>query len=241
MPIGRPISLTPNVATKNISVVATASQTEFTPSGGYRINELAVFRNGVRLVEGRDFTATDGTTVNLISGATVGDIIDFQIFDSFEIADAIQTNGSEQTIDGNLTITGTLDVQSGEAGNTAYIGIQSAGTVIGVAKTLNFVGSGNTFSQTGDKIDISISGGGGGGGLGTAINYDIETATQTPFSYIDMKAEVAENIIFNTDNAGVSSSYVVSVIPNISVKSGVAMTVGAGKTMIIDVLKIGGM
>ena len=56
-----------------------------------------------------------------------------------------------------------------------------------------------------------------------------------------MKAEVAENIIFNTDNAGVSSSYVVSVIPNISVKSGVAMTVGAGKTMIIDVLKIGGM
>ena len=85
MPIGRPISLTPNVATKNISVVATASQTEFTPSGGYRINELAVFRNGVRLVEGRDFTATDGTTVNLISGATVGDIIDFQIFDSFEI------------------------------------------------------------------------------------------------------------------------------------------------------------
>ena len=239
MPIGRPIEVTPNVATKNISAIATDGQTSFTVTGGYRVNEIGVYRNGVRLVDGRDYTASDGSTVSLVSAANVGDVLEFAVFDSFDVSDAILSNSSEQTLDGNLTITGTLDVQSGEAGNTAYIGIQSAGTVIGVAKTLNFVGSGNTFSQTGDKIDISISGGGGGGGLGTAIYYDLETATQTPFSYIDMKAEVAENIIFNTDNAGVSSSYVVSVIPNISVKSGVAMTVGAGKTMIIDVLKIG--
>ena len=41
MAIGRPISLTPNIATKNISSLATADQTEFTVTGGYRINELA--------------------------------------------------------------------------------------------------------------------------------------------------------------------------------------------------------
>ena len=39
--------------------------------------------------------------------------------------------------------------------------------------------------------------------------------------------------------AGGSTSYVVSVIPNISVNSGVAVTVGVGKTMIIDVLQVG--
>ena len=60
MAIGRPISLTPNIATKNISSLATADQTEFTVTGGYRINEIAVYRNGVRLAEGRDFTASDG-------------------------------------------------------------------------------------------------------------------------------------------------------------------------------------
>ncbi len=239
MPIGRPIEVTPNVATKNISVVATADQTDFTVTGGYRVNEIGVYRNGVRLVAGRDYSAEDGASVSLVSAATVGDILEFAVFDSFEVSDAIQSNASEQTLDGNLIITGTLDVQTAEAGNTAYIGIQSGGTAIGVAKTLNFIGSGNTFSQTGDTIAVSISGGGGGGGLGTAINYDVETSTQTPFSYIDMRAEIAENIIFNTDNSGVSSSFVVSVIPNISVKSGVAMTVGTGKTMIIDVLKIG--
>ena len=63
MAIGRPIELTPNIATKNISSLATADQTEFTVTGGYRINELAVYRNGVRLAEGRDFTASDGSTV----------------------------------------------------------------------------------------------------------------------------------------------------------------------------------
>ena len=43
MAIGRPISLTPNIATKNISSLATADQTEFTVTGGYRINEIAVY------------------------------------------------------------------------------------------------------------------------------------------------------------------------------------------------------
>jgi hypothetical protein len=43
------------------------------------------------------------------------------------------------------------------------VGIQSAGTVIGSTKTLNFIGAGNTVTVNGNKIDISIAGGGGGG------------------------------------------------------------------------------
>ena len=50
MAIGNPITLTNNVASKIISVTATADQTLFTVTGGYRINQLAVFRNGVRPV-----------------------------------------------------------------------------------------------------------------------------------------------------------------------------------------------
>ena len=123
MPIGRPLDLTANVATKRISVVATANQTDFTVTGGYRINQLGVYRNGIRLVDGRDFIATDGSTVVLLSGATVDDVIEFQVFDSFNVSDSILANSSEQTIEGNLTVTGTLDVQSGEAGNLSLIHI----------------------------------------------------------------------------------------------------------------------
>ena len=47
------------------------------------------------------------------------------------------------------------------------VGIQSAGTVIGVGITqLNFIGVGNTFKVDGTTVDVSIQGGGGGSGAG---------------------------------------------------------------------------
>ena len=45
--------------------------------------------------------------------------------------------------------------------------------------------------------------------------------------------------MLDATKAGASESIIVSVIPNINISSGVAVTVGAGKTMIIDVLQIG--
>jgi hypothetical protein len=229
MAIGNPITLTNNVASKIISVTATADQTLFTVTGGYRVNQLAVFRNGVRLVSGSDFTANDGSSVTLVSAANNGDTIEFQIFDDFRVADAINSAG-DQSLDGSLSATGGFNV-----------GIQSGGTDIatGVITAINFIGAGNTvvYSAVSKTVDVSISGS-GGGGLGTAINY-ADNATATPFSYIDREASVAEDLLLDTTKAGESDSYIVSVVPNITVSSGVAVTVGAGKTMVIDVLQIG--
>ena len=44
------------------------------------------------------------------------------------------------------------------------VAIQSGGVAIGTVRTLNFIGTGNTFSVSGNTIDVSIAGGGGGGG-----------------------------------------------------------------------------
>ena len=229
MAIGRPITLTDNVASKILGVTATAGQTQFTVSGGYRINAIAVYRNGVRLVDGSDFTATDGATVTLLSEASLDDKLEFQIFDDFRVADAIVSDKSNQTIYGDVAVIGTL--------SGAAIGIQSSGSLVGSGKTLNFIGAGNTFRTVGDTIEVSIAGG-GGGGLGTAVKY-ADGATPTPFSWIPSTATVDSNLSLDTDNAGMTTSYVVSVIPNITVNSGVAVTVGSGKTMIIDVLQLG--
>ena len=230
MAIGNPITLTNNVASKTISVTATADQVLFTVTGGYRINHLAVFRNGVRLVDGQDFTARDGSSVTLLTAANLNDTIEFQVFDDFRVANAIQPDVSTQTISGELNVTGGIN-----------IGIQSAGTNVttGVITALNFVGAGNTFvyDTVAKTVDISISGG-GGGGLGTAIKY-ADGATDSPFSYIDTYAAVGENMLLDTSSAGVNTSIIVSVTPNIEIASGVAVTVGTGKTMIIDVLQIG--
>ena len=230
MAIGNPITLTNNVASKTISVTATADQTLFTVTGGYRINQLAVFRNGVRLADGADFTARDGSSVTLLSPANVSDTLEFQIFDDFRVADAIVSAETTQTISGELNVTGGVN-----------IGIQSAGQNVttGVITALNFIGAGNTFvyDTVAKTVDISIAGG-GGGGLGTAIKFS-DGATDTPFSYIDTYAQVGENLLLDTTNAGVNTSIIVSVTPNIEINSGVAVTVGAGKTMVIDVLQIG--
>ena len=231
MAIGNPITLTNNVAAKVISATATANQTLFTVTGGYRINQIAVFRNGVRLVDSSDYTARDGASVTLLSPATEGDVLEFQIFDDFRVADAIVSNESEQTISGSLNVTGGINV-----------GIQSAGTQIttGVITAINFVGTGNTvqYDSSSKTVAVSIAGGGGGGGLGTAIKYSDDT-TVSPFSYIDRFQQVKEDMLLDTTKAGVNTSIIVSVTPNIEINSGVAVTVGAGKTMIIDVLQIG--
>ena len=135
MAIGRPLNLTANVASKNISVLATAGQTSFTVTGGYRINEIAVYRNGTRLADGRDFTATDGSIVTLVSAATIYDVIEYQIFDSFNVADAVGTSG-DSTIDGNLTITGSLDASSFGDINQSATGITTLSTLgVSIATT----------------------------------------------------------------------------------------------------------
>lgn len=235
MGIGNPIRLTGNVASKDITITATEGQTQFTVTGGYDINQLGVYRNGIRLVDGQDYTARDGSIVTLLSPATAGDVVAFRIFDDFSVADAIQAAKSNQTIDGNLVVTGSLDVQTGDT-KTAFIGVSSAGTNIGVGKTLNFIGAGNTFAVTGDTIEVSIAGG-GGGGIGTEVKYDDSTAS--PFTYIDKYTAVTSDIVLDNTNSGLSTSYVVSVVPNITITNGIGVTVGTGKTLVIDVLKIG--
>ena len=165
MALGNPITLTDNVAAKVISVTATSGQTVFTVTGGYRINQLGVYRNGVRLVESNDYTASDGASVTLYSEATLDDILAFQIFDDFRVSDAIVSSASTQTISGNLNVTGDLTVTG-----TSNIGVVTGGGVIvqdegtplsTTATTLNFEGAGVVAGGSGATKTITISGGGG--------------------------------------------------------------------------------
>jgi len=55
------------------SFTATANQTTFTVN--YAVGNILVFMNGAKL-NSADFTATNGTSVVLASGATVGDIVE---------------------------------------------------------------------------------------------------------------------------------------------------------------------
>ena len=138
-------------------------------------------------------------------------------------------NGSTTTF--NLTV------------SAAGVGIRTEGGVVGVGVTLlDFRGAGiSTFTSSVSGIStLNITGGGGGSGsgIGTGINFDDGVAS--PFSYVNPEYILEKNITFDTTNAGAGySSIVMSTIPTITVKSGVGMTVGVGKTLVIDVLQIG--
>ena len=184
--------------------------------------QLLISVGGVMQNPSDDFTVS-GTTITFTTAPSAG-LTFFGVF-------------LGQALSLNTIADGTVTISSLKAG-TAGVGIQSAGAAIGVGITqLNFIGTGNTFAVSGSSVDVSIAGG-GGGGIGTVVTF--EDASDSPFSYINPEYILEKNITFDTTNAGAGySSIVVSTIPTITVKSGVGMTVGVGKTLVIDVLQIG--
>ena len=189
MAVGRPIKLTPNVARKQISINATAGQTSFTPSGGYRVNELAVYRNGVRLVQDRDFTAIDGATVTLLSAASVDDVIEFAIFDTFNIADALNAN-SDNTMGGNLTVAGDITGSGTSISGTTLYGNIGGSTVTlgagatnysGIVSATEYYGSGANLTNVISGVEIQLSGSSVGTSA-TVLNFGAGFSTATPVS-----------------------------------------------------------
>ena len=71
------IGNSPGVASQRVETAftATSNQTSFTPSSGYTLGYCDVYQNGVKLVNGDDYTASDGATVTLATGAASGDSI----------------------------------------------------------------------------------------------------------------------------------------------------------------------
>ena len=233
--LGNENTVTGTQNSKRIIVDATPNQTISTVTGGYTIDQLDVYRNGVKLAGSQDFTARDGSTVTFINALSVGDEIEFVVFENFNVANAMGVDG-DQTLAGSLDATGIITATGG-----FNIGIQSGGQVINAGAaitTINFVGTGNTlvYNSTTKSVDVAIAGG-GGGGLGTAINYS--DGEKSPFSYIDAYQDVTEDMVLDSTNAGASTSFVVSVVPNINITTGIAVTVGSGKTLVIDALQIG--
>ena len=98
---------------------ATSGQTTFTGLDDnsatlqYDAGFLDVYLNGVRLINGDDFTATDGTSIVLATGAATNDILSIIAFGTFELA--------------NFSITDATDVPPlGTAGQALVV--NSAGT-----------------------------------------------------------------------------------------------------------------
>jgi hypothetical protein len=82
------------------SFTATSGQTSFA-TAGYTPQFLDVYLNGIHLVNGDDYTATNGSDVVLTTGAATDDVLEVVSYTPFEVAD--------QTFTGTTTVS---DLQS---------------------------------------------------------------------------------------------------------------------------------
>lgn len=86
-----------NGTAQRATFTATAGQTTF--SVAYDAGFVDVYLNGIKLIVGTDFTATNGTSIVLASGAAVNDTVDVVAYGTFTLA--------------NLTLNDLTDVSTG--------------------------------------------------------------------------------------------------------------------------------
>jgi hypothetical protein len=130
------IGKSPNQGVRNRFIYqATAGQTSFSGSDANALTltyadgaYVDVYQNGILLKPSTDYTATSGTTVVLVTGASVNDVVEIIAYDAFSIANSytksesdtrypflgndsiIRTNG--QTISSDVTISSTTNALS---------------------------------------------------------------------------------------------------------------------------------
>ena len=159
----------------NVSLIlyeytATAGQTTFSGSDdnsatlSYTVDNLQVVMNGV-VLDPADFTATNGTSVVLDSGATVGDQVNIYAFKSFTTADMVS-----KTAGG--TFSGAVGFGGGITGDVAFdtstLKIDSSNNRVGVGTAspdtaLHVIGSGvpaeiNSSNSNAFKQEFSDNG-----------------------------------------------------------------------------------
>ena len=202
----------------NGSTTTFATTVNGSPMGPETVTQLQIYLGGVLQNPGNDFNIDSSGNIVFSTPPAAGlNFVGILLGVSFPVS---------SVSDGSITLNKL-------AANAKGVGISSNGTAIGIGATnLNFVGTGHTFSISGGTATINIK-----TGIGSAVNYP--AGNKSPISYIDYYDTINENIVLSTDNTGISTTVAFTLVPRLEVATGVAITVGAGKTLIIDALQLG--
>lgn len=126
--IGSKASVVSSGAERKTVITATSGQTSLTGLS-YTPTKVHVFQNGVRLVDGTDYTATNGSSITLTVGASTNDQIVVVSYATVEISDAVPAS-SGGTFSGNVVVNNTLTTTNikatGETNSRAVSGVAAS-------------------------------------------------------------------------------------------------------------------
>jgi hypothetical protein len=149
---------TPQATQTRDTFTATSGQTSFATSG-YTPGFLDVYLNGVHLVNGTDYTASNGSDVVLTTGATTGDSLEVVAYTTFQVVD--------QSFSGNFSVdTNTLFVDA--ANNRVGIGTISPNARLHVAGGFQQITNGSSSMFMGDGVSL-VS---GSSAAASAVRFD---------------------------------------------------------------------
>jgi len=129
--IGSKASVVNSGAERKTVITATAGQTSLTGLS-YTPTQVHVFQNGVRLVDGTDYTATNGSSITLTVGASTNDQIVVVSYATVEISDAVSAS-SGGTFSGNVVVNDTITTTNFTTTNIKATGETASRSATGVA------------------------------------------------------------------------------------------------------------
>ena len=132
------------------SFTATASQTTFTTRGYTDGAFINVYLNGVRLINGTDYTATNGSDIVLTTGASASDVLDFETINEVQLVSNTSTTPIFKT-SATLKNDTHEDTDGGRESTLIFSGEQSGGEISTLAE-IEASHDGTSDDEKGDLI-----------------------------------------------------------------------------------------
>ena len=234
--------------------------TDFTFNSGYTVGYFDIYINGVKMIEGSDYTSSDGSTFSVLNGgAAEGDVLEavaYKAFNATSVTDATGnfSVGSNLTVSGNKTVSGVGSLGHLYVTGTAYLaGVSSVGAAItmypssGIVSATAFYGDGSNLSNIISGVGINSGGTNIGYGVTTLNFVGSGTTIEVSGTTANISAGGGGGAIGTTgittqtifSNPQTISEDQMLTVPNSNygvfgpVSVGAAVTVGAGNTFVI--------
>jgi len=117
----------------------------------YTVGQVDVYLNGVKLVNGTDFTATTGSSITGLSALSASDVIDIVALSTFDVADTV-SKSSGGTFDSAVIFADGITVDNDGATVATFDRATSDGDIVEFQKSGTTVGS-IGYVSTGLYID----------------------------------------------------------------------------------------